>query len=437
MSSSNNTGACGRDDSGDQGLAKQFKSDSVSIATDEENEDDVTVQNVPSESECKEYRIGMCQQSRVCGRDRHPHIRYPSACNWDQSHMSRLHFECHCFNVARSLHITGIWPGTSIISEWLSSDEDSLRRILTEDENGGDKDYGAKMNDSPGIVSAFSGHATTQIFVARELPNHLQGEEDGFLQLLTSLTGKYDIKTTDKRTLYTAVHSGLQNQNTLKIATVHRSTLLTWIKTCQHYGSGALAEKFLDELVVGLVNSAAQETACPVIVSVRDSTERTISVCGQSINIASNVEVSGGYEGVLQVMTFTNNKALSGPKSVTRGLPHALPQIAGGALALATDSPFGNKHYKTVYQMSVHATHSDCENDDDQVHVLLVRSHVARTTLQRMPECPIPNPLNRSYILYEKVACGKNIYSESFITFVYLAIKAAMVLFQSCSEQAQ
>ncbi|XP_070551512.1 uncharacterized protein [Ptychodera flava] len=367
--------------------------------------------------ECTHYKLGRCVDAEICGTKHHPHRLYPSAARWTYQHIQRLRFECHPVKVHYGL------SHQQVIADWLQcSDEGKLRRIIGGDE---ESDVGHKVADSPGLATAAAcAQQKIPYVVSSVIPLKLKTQDDGFLQLLKSFTDKYDVQQTEKKILIQAASNEFKSQAETSVFCLHRRVLVTWVQVCEKYKNGKLNECCLDDLLIDIINSAAIETGCLVTVKVRESTRRDITICGQQVDIVSNIEVSGFCgEAILQVVTFTERKEFPSRTDTDQ----ILPQIASRALAVAKESPFGNKYYKTVYQISIHALQSP-DDEMDQLCVLLTRCHISCDVLGQMSACPIPNPLQRSFIIYEKVPCA-NVYDEMTVSLLYRAVKAVLLVF--------
>ncbi|XP_070581371.1 uncharacterized protein [Ptychodera flava] len=373
-------------------------------------------------SECTQYKMGSCNLSEPCGQGHHHrHIEYPSGSKWETHHIQRLRFECYHFNMQvlhRPQHRSGLCDDdqVEIISNWLFSSEEQMdRRMITNKSQFSVDEYAALLR------IAFGRHDNIPTAVKSDLKGEIDIKGKKFLQLLQSLTDKYNIEDDKHEELSWAITKHVKDH-----CPAHITTLLTWIDICKHHARGELNSHMLDDLFMNVVFSAAHETNMGIRVRVRETTARRITVCGYNFSIESNIEVICLHGFVLvQIVTSTETKTLGSPQDTEQ----LLPQIASRAVACGVSSPFGDKCYKTVYQISVHVTkHPNQKNDE--VNVFLVRCHISRNTLKNMSKCPVPNPLERSYLLHEKITFCGSIYDKDIIAFAYRAIKSVFVLFK-------
>ncbi|XP_070548296.1 uncharacterized protein [Ptychodera flava] len=176
-----------------------------------------------------------------------------------------------------------------------------------------------------------------------------------------------------------------------------------------------------------LIEVAAYETKCTVMVQLREATARQVLLCGRLINVQSHVEVQAlDGKSAMQVIMCSENNTFSRPADISE----VLPQIACKALALAAHTPFGNERFKTVYSVSLHSVCTkDAYTPTIQMHAILVKCHLSSSTLSVMGSCPIVNYLQPSYIIHKKIKCP-NFQSPDFITFFYKAFKAIFLAFQ-------
>ncbi|XP_070565256.1 uncharacterized protein [Ptychodera flava] len=298
---------------------------------------------------CIHYKAGQGVTSEICGRKHHSHQLYPAACDWESHHMERLRFESYSFSIP---------TGTShrlLICQWLSSDEDELKRILSQDPS---ESVSSKLRESAGITAAATGKGNIPELVSDVIPSKLQILEDSFLHLLSSFCAKCNMKKNDKKTLMNAAKSVLKNETEANLV-IHRRVLVTWIDICKQYAGLGLTGRLLDDLVIDVINSVSYETGCLLRVKTRESTSTEINVCGQQINVQSGIEVSAlSEEDLLQVIISSENKALGREIDIKQILAHIVCQ----ALATAEHSPFGNQYYKTVSRINTRCSLSSFQD---------------------------------------------------------------------------
>ncbi|XP_070552002.1 uncharacterized protein [Ptychodera flava] len=400
---------------------------SCKIPADDSEEVVDDAQNIPKaarntdsddDRECPEYQIGHCVHPERCTRTgQHLRISYSSGSDWEKHHMARLRFEEHGLGTPAAFSDYHLIK--RVICRWLSSDEDELRTIL----NGSDPSVDLESLDMDDLLlDAAIGQMKVRNVVLRVIPVDLQVLGDRFLECFTWYSARYDMEKDDQGTLIKAV-TDLEDREDSPGA-IHLAPLLTWIETSKEFARGDFSDTLLDDLLVSVINAASQETRCTVRVKLQESTSRKIVICGDVVSVKSDIEVSVGSGLLLQVMTSIEKKSSHTPTDPVQ----VLPQMACQALAAAERSPFGNSRYKTVYQLSIHAP---CSADvaTQELQVCLIRCHVSCRTLKRMSQCPIPNPLDPSYVIHETVPCV-NIYDATLITTVYRAFKAVFLIYK-------
>ncbi|XP_070580889.1 uncharacterized protein [Ptychodera flava] len=356
-------------------------------------------------AECEDYKTGKCMEPRRCGAA-HPHRVYPSDSRWKTEQIQGLRFECRPFNMdhGQSYH--------RLVCDWLF-------RVVR---NNASEDSLPKLPEYPYVVESGGDEHNMPAF--RTFQNHLAEnlKEDDFLNLLSKFVTEHDLEMDDVKMLTKAANTSEFIEGAEKTY-MHRRMLLTWIAVCGRCTRGAFHETCVDDLMAAVINSAAYEAGCLVMVKIRESTARTLLVCGQPVEVQTNIEVCNAEDNALvQVITSTESRDISMPVDVGK----FLPQLVCKALAIAKGSPFGNRYYKTAYQVVIHSVCSpDCE--EIQLYVFLVRCHIPHKTLGDISFCPIANPMQRSFLIHEKVPCG-NIFNEAVILNVYRAIKAVLLI---------
>ncbi|XP_070547271.1 uncharacterized protein [Ptychodera flava] len=360
--------------------------------------------------ECRQYKLGTCKEADKCGPNRHPHRTFPSSpLKWENQHIQRLRFVCHSFNLPQGLSFQ------RVVCHWLFSDESCQLRDQGQ--------HGDNESDINSVQHDLKHLAVGTTKTACSVKQRLQ--EDTFLHLLSSFVAKYNLETDNVTVLNEAVNTAEFLHNSVVPCVVHRRVLLTWLDVCNRSTNGKCSESRLVDLIADIINSASYETDCLVTLKIRESTAHSISVCGHPVVLQSDIEVCGpNGDTIVQVVTSTENAVFSRRAD----LDEILPVMASEALAVAKETPFGSLVYKTVYQIFVHTTCSP-SGETEQVCAYLVRCHVACETLGRMADCPIPNPLKRSYIFYEQIPCV-NIYYETLVSTLYQAVKALFVMFK-------
>ncbi|XP_077989258.1 uncharacterized protein LOC144443592 [Glandiceps talaboti] len=361
---------------------------------------------IDSHTECSKYKLGLCKQEHCTKL--HPDVNYPSCSRWEKHHVDRLRFEFVSFGMDCYLSAPHI-----VIYEWLVSSTSRLTKILDD------------LN-SPDFLEVVSTatckkirYDTVTILLEHEVGEH---QQDPFLQILATFCQKNNIHDDNKTTL-------MHNAEAVPACKIeYRLALITWILVIK---CPKVSEFLLDDLMVQIIRAAAAHLDTCLIIRVRESTARNIKVCGNVVNVLSNVEVSGlDSQGILQVVTSTENKVLTKEcKKVldTPDVEHFLPQIACEALGIGEDSPFGTDFYKTVYQISLHVVHNK-EGIVIDTYALLTRCHMSRNTLNCMSEKQIPNPLKKSVVMYQQIRFDE--INKEAIAFLYRATKAVLCLFK-------
>ncbi|XP_077991859.1 uncharacterized protein LOC144446046 [Glandiceps talaboti] len=352
-------------------------------------------------------------------------VHFPRGSEWNFQHMTRLRLKD--LNFIKALSLT---CHQRIIYKWLSCTTADFTEIIRYYKRER-RVSAADVNEiilSKGLfeIAAISSHSTVSKGILSEIKT-----EDDFLHLVRELIDRHSNTEDEEEQSLIDDHQTLLNDITaltepLKTRVVYLNALLTWIEVCQSYRQTSLSPVLLDDLLVNLVLCAADTVGCPIRVKVREGTTRQMTVCGKEVDVQSDIEVSAFLKSVIQVLTFTENMAIEDAN-------HILPQLACMALAAASDSPFGNDDYKTVYQIAVYSSKFP-RNRETEVTIVLARCHIARSTLCAMGECPIENPLKPSISIQDCIHCN-SICSVTTITTLYRVFKAVLVLFYRDLQQ--
>ncbi|XP_070578327.1 uncharacterized protein [Ptychodera flava] len=361
---------------------------------------------------CADYKLGKCLPTAQCHHEHHNHVTFPSSGDWEDHHVQRLHFQCHALDTDCSeLSVN------EVISNWLISRPDSIS----------DNDYlpycPARFELEARIANKLTDLQKYRRLLPRQIAEDLQHDE--FLSLLVEFASKYNMQTAHIPTLCRDLVKQDNCPSAKKHHSKYKGALLRWVYTLKECRRGTLSEVSFNQLLADIAEVAALETNCAPMVQNRDGTACQITLCSQSINVQSALEVwSGDGDGVFQVITFPGNKIYSRPIHLSK----VLPQIACTALANAHNTPFGNGIYKTVYQLSVHAVRSS-ENAAMEVHVVLVKCHVSYDALEKTVKCPISKSIRPSYIIYERLP-SKTLHDADIISLIYKAARAVLITFK-------
>ncbi|XP_070570854.1 uncharacterized protein [Ptychodera flava] len=392
-------------------------------------------------NECTAYKSGNCLRPTTCRPFQHPHINFPSPSKWEIHHMERLRFKhCNLLKAPPTLNCemnrnvlspttTDHWTDDviyDVICKWLSSSLRDMHEMLSQVE-----DSAFEMLLSDGFVDAavkqglkeyVCSNCSCVLHQETGIPHSTEINSDAFLTLVNQYNSKFNLQTDHSKTLMYGIDDFRKSNK--PASNIHLSTICCWIEACKSHSQGELSDNLLNDLVVAVINSAAHESGCMVLVKVQGSTACEIEVCGQTINVESNIEVRSIKNGLMQTIVVTENKVLQKPENALQ----FLPQLASDVVAIGQNSSFGNENYRTVYHLSVHAMQSPCADRENDVEILLVRSHVSCSSLNRMSECPIENPLLPSLLIHEKIQCS-GIYNPSMISTLYQAFKALFLYF--------
>ncbi|XP_070537317.1 uncharacterized protein [Ptychodera flava] len=290
MSSPEEIGAHSNKDSVD-GLAEAPKA--VSLKDVEDHEPVLATRD----GECCDYRMGICKQSEKCG-SKHPHVPYPSSSKWDTHHMQRLRFECYAFNVDPKN-----WSDDKVICEWVLR---VFRHRIPDTFSEYDDEKIDTDPDLPELpIALHTTHSESVASIIDRMSGQLSKElqEDSFLIMLKNFVSKYDLKNASIQKLCQAVLRGdFMPQGVTHYA--HRNTLFAWVDALNMYSRGAFTESCLDELLASIINSAGNETDTLIRIKIRESTAKTINVCGQAVNVQGDIAVWSAHgDCVLQVIT--------------------------------------------------------------------------------------------------------------------------------------
>ncbi|XP_070564878.1 uncharacterized protein [Ptychodera flava] len=363
---------------------------------------------------CPDCQKGTCVHPEICGRERHPHLDFPPASRWETRHLIRLNINTCPFQTVDLRHV----PAEEVICRWLTENAVCNDYLPT---------YPATQDTAACIYEANVTSSRYRELLSTSIRRGLQ--EDSFIKLVTQFAQKYNLQLDQSTRLVQAVlKDDLLDRE--QVNPHARSTLLRWISIFNSYRSYAIRETFLDHLLEDLVKVAAYETNSHLIVQIREATARRVVLCGQAINVQSDVEVQSPYgRSVFQATTCAENKSYSRLQE----LDSVLPRIACEALAMAEDTPFVNDLYRTAYQVSIYIAKST-ETSKDQLYVFLVKCHVSTNTLKNMTSCPLGSCGVPSYLMHNRLECP-NIHSPHFITFIYKAFKALLLAFKGVEQR--
>ncbi|XP_077991473.1 uncharacterized protein LOC144445703 [Glandiceps talaboti] len=396
-------------------LCKAFKAQSLEdkfVNDDGDNSRPVSHYTRLSGEDCSQYKFGVCEQDN-CTKI-HKVLHYPSGSHWDKMHVNSLRLDF--VPLGMDAHVT-----SAVLKEWLVSSPSRADAML---------------GSRSGVLFAAATSATWngQMVDNDGLSRHLENDnddnklfQDPFLDTLVKFWHDSNLnKEQDKQSLHLLAQKANKSE--------YRLVLYRWITVLK---DSKVSECTLDDLIVEVVRVASKRTDIDLVINVRESTGRKMTICGKELGVQSNIEVCGiSGKGVLQVLTCTENKVITKKAHVRKEQPwkpsdeaeQFLPQMACEALAIGEDSPFGTAMYKTVYQVSLHVIRNR-EGKLNDLYVLLTRCHISRDTLKCMSERPLPNPLESSVLLYQRVNFDK--INNDAISFIYLAIKAVVMMFKA------
>ncbi|XP_070558482.1 uncharacterized protein [Ptychodera flava] len=387
---------------------------SVSVSDDDEHATgDITESTSIQRTECPDYKMGVCMRRRTSCPYQHPHVPFPSASKWETHHMNRFRFEAYQFET------TNFFSEEEVICYWIVHNATIV----------GDIDC-AQLPSCPATPATKTAIARSAIGKPRYcqvLQNHVTKllQEDVFVKTIKKFAQQYDMITDPIQTLLMASATDDLDNAPESAKPHHRSLLMRWITSIKTYRKASLPEASLAQLISDLLVIIRQDTGCPFIIQVRESTARKLVLCGQTVNVESDIEVQTvDGEGLIQVITFSENEVHSRPTDIT----NVLPRLACEALAVGKDSPFGNQVYKTVYQVYIHSVYCS-ESGCVQLYAFLVKCHLSVDTLENMSHCPIESCRSPSFIMHKTYSCG-DFRSCKFLSFVYKALKAAVLTYQ-------
>ncbi|XP_070541107.1 uncharacterized protein [Ptychodera flava] len=368
------------------------------------------------DEECLDYKMGRCMVPVETSCPKHPHILFPSAPNWESCHMNRFRFRTYQQDA-------GSLPEEQVICHWLMQNTSDI----CVDSNHQLPSYPATLDTASSIVKTRINKVQYRALLSTHIKEHLEG--DAFVKLLVDFAEAYDM-TSDYIPSLIQASMTYDMPGVLEDSKPHyRPALLRWVSTFDSYVKSTLQESSLDQVLVKLIDVAAYETNCTVMVEIRESTARKIVLCGNRLQVQSNIEVlSVDGQSLLQVVTSSDNSGNRRTTDVTK----VLPQMACEALAIAPHSPFGNTMYKTVYQLFVQSVHCT-ETDSIQLHVILIKCFVSVQTLQGMSTCPMEGCPRSSYIMYERLPCP-DFHSPGFASFLYKTVKAVLLAFKGFEQ---
>ncbi|XP_070566849.1 uncharacterized protein [Ptychodera flava] len=335
---------------------------------------------------------------------------------WNMAHLKLLNFT----NVNLTERSIGIDVDRDIIRDvyckWLFSDIEDLWKAATVD-----LDPDKVLAD--GFLAAAHGEACLRQRVGKEMQHYLDCKEDRFSVLLSEFVTHHSFLHHTRQKLLSGIHdfSKLKTKQDYN----HVLTLWRWVEVCCEHGPGRIRDELFNDLLVAIVNSAGYESGCLVQAKVRKS---SIQICGRSIQIQNHIEVHGIQDALLQIISLdedVSDDQLSDSKQY-------IPQLVCHALATAMDSPFGNSYYKTMYQLALHGLSSP-RVETKPVEMILSRVHVAISTVQSMSECPMAQSFKPSFIVHNKIRCGR-VQSSSFVNALYRGCKAVFSLCKITDE---
>ncbi|XP_070555660.1 uncharacterized protein [Ptychodera flava] len=362
-----------------------------------------------SESPHSESNVGSCIHPNT-------HTSFPSASRWCTEHMDRFRFEVFTFDADWSSYVSD----EEVICHWLINNSTAVDTSAINKFPA----YPATPEVDAAIVLNSISKSQYRRILSRYIETNLQ--EDGFIRALTEFSAKYDMKSDLVQSLVKATMMDGLDDTPAAHRQLYRSALLRWVSSFKAYRKAALTESHLAQVLAELINIAAYDAQCTLLVQFRECTSRKLLLCGQYIEVLSDVEVqSPDGQVVLQVIVCSENKGNQGDTAMTK----LLPKISCEALAAAEVSPFCNDFYKTVYQVAVLSVFTDSESDEAQLYAFLVKCYVSTETLEDMSMCPMGDCHKSSYIMHSKYACG-NFQDCKFVAFVYKAVKAAILAFQ-------
>ncbi|XP_070581935.1 uncharacterized protein [Ptychodera flava] len=355
--------------------------------------------------QCPDYRRGTCLRLR-CDHQ-HPHVSYPPAPKWEWCHLQMLNFENHSVHFSRR-----ILSEEDIICRWLLDEtiqNDCLPAVTATSVTIRQLDNVTPVQYCAGLTKA--------------IKQKLQA--DSFVEVVQQFGQKYDLENAESECLLeAAMNDGLPDAHPV-VNPYTRPTLLRWVSLFDSFKSCDLQKASLAHLLAKLAEVAAYDIQCHILVGLNEETEKEITVCGRPVSVCSDVEVqTPDGDGIMQIIIFEENKTHDRPPDVTS----ILPKMACQALAFADVTSFGNRIYRTVYQVFLHVAKST-EHGQLQLCSFLTKCHLSVDRLQKMVQCPMGSSHLPCHIIHSKVDLP-TFQDPQFILFLYKAIKSVLLAFK-------
>ncbi|XP_070580571.1 uncharacterized protein [Ptychodera flava] len=397
-SSSNESGACGGASDADS-VRHMFGK--ATLHDDEENYSSTEERDI-----CPNYLHGSCLKCDV-GYRPHGKLEFKSGCRWkdrERNILRILNFPVGMSFRRSNSEIISAWLICPTIEEIPDSD---IRRTLRS----------LQTPQLKRLVDTVLRVEWSDII-----------DRDPFLWLVYDFSKKYDMKNTPHGKLLRYAETDYRENKDCKVTYNQRSALFSWIETCKlmELDVVKLPELHLDDLLYELIRCAAEEVDLQLVVKLRESSERQIVVCSQTVTVQSNIKVSALAKDILHVITYTENKSMPRGQTPSK-MEEFLGQVAAEGLAVAQHSPYGNESYKTVYNMSLFAVHTD---HAWKLIAYAIQCHFSKEMIANMAKCPIPNPLKKSVILHDDIEFTADMHGKEIITFLYSAFKGFFTLFK-------
>ncbi|XP_070566451.1 uncharacterized protein [Ptychodera flava] len=380
-------------------------------------ESGTTTHRVPQIAEdvnhCKYYLQGTCTTCSE-GVESHGRLIFRPESVWGDRERRILRISEH------TLRISAVRSHNKIISSWLICPTAAFPKVTDTDA----VNYLQSATESCNIRHEVHRLIRTQWSV--EL------ESDNFLHFIRDFSENHVMEEIPKHKLLSFVDSEVPSTKECEVTYNHRSALYRWIEVCKLMTPGTvkIPELRFDDLLAELIRCAGEAAGITVLINMRESSRREFKVCGNTVTVQSNIEVSCSSEVIMNVITHTE-QSCSPSDSGCCDMEAILGQISAKCLAVAGDSPFGNDSHKTVYNVSVIAKRVD---DAWKLIVIPVQCHFSRNTLRTMEECPIPNPLRKSFILHDELVFEEDIYSLEVFKLLYRSFKAVLLIYKRCFQ---
>ncbi|XP_070581381.1 uncharacterized protein [Ptychodera flava] len=358
-------------------------------------------------SECEAYKYGTCIQHDKRGAKLHSHTALSST-RWDRDSVTKLRFQ------TSSLDIDTSNPDGDVLRSWLLDNADIAV------DNTCVPYYPATRKTNAVICKAGIEEHTYHEQLRQHIIESLK--EDSFVKTVLEFAAKYNLFIECIENLACAAMSLDGGDQNVKIHPKSISTILRWVYILKQYREGSLNDASVNHLLADLLEVAAYETKCTMLINVGEATACQVKVCGQLINVQYDIAMTtGAGASVIQIITSSEDTIHTNQIDICK----KLPEIACKALASASTSVFGNDFYKTVFQVYVHSVF--CRHDDSVTfHVFLIKCYVSTHTLDKMDDCPTANSLKPSFIMHQRLQ-GLDLRDPNFITLVYKALKGVLV----------